>query len=330
MANHVTVREIQADVVVFSALDGLDYLVCDFGALHPRTLLKRNDIARNLNVVFKFLVEFALLVSVEEVGDVSVFLCLADCKQFDACLCQVFAHRAVDARRVHEVLCGNMGVAVVFHHACIFHGRNAHAVKRKVSALGCLERTGNLKRTVSAEVEVNYAVAVLNCSDRFSIFCNHELMHILVKQTCVFRAVGFDCLCRALKFASFAQNMSLPAALHHAPVRIVAVHRHVHASAARSNLIVHAAKARQEFFQRSDVVECGSGVYVASVQKRMDTEFLYAVLVRLCHHCLQVVDVAVHVSVRNQTDEVQCAVLFVYILDEFLPCCGGKHRAVCN
>ena len=305
MSDHVSVRVVQSDVVVLSALDCLNNLVGDFSAFHPRTLLERNNIAWNFNIVLKLFVELALLVSVEEVCNVSVLLGLGNSHEVNACLCEVFAHCAVNARRIHKILGRNVRVSVVFHHTGILNGRNTLSVKRKLASCRCLKRACHLKGTVSAEVEVDYAVAVVDCSDWLSVLCDYELVHILVKNARNFGTVGFDCLCRRVEHTSFAQNVRLPSALNHAPVSVVAVHCHVHTSAAGGNLIVAACKARKEFFKRCDVVQCGSRVNVASVKQCVHADFLYSFLVRLFNHRLEVVDVGVNVSVRYKSYKVK-------------------------
>ena len=181
VAHHVAVREVQADVVVLAALDRLDNLVGDLRALHPGPLLEGHHVGGDLHVVLKLLVELALLVSVEEVGHVPVLLGLGDGQELHAGLGQVLAHRAVDARRVHQVLGGHVGVAVVLHHAGVLDRRNALAVKGQVAALGGLECAGHLQGAVAAEVEVDDAVAVLYRADGLAALGNDELVHVLVQ-----------------------------------------------------------------------------------------------------------------------------------------------------
>ena len=75
MADHVAVGEVDSQIAVFARFKTLDELIRDLGALHPWPLLERHAVGRDLNVCFQLLGEFARLVTVPEIGYVTVFLC---------------------------------------------------------------------------------------------------------------------------------------------------------------------------------------------------------------------------------------------------------------
>ena len=132
MSNHISVREVQTDMVIFTALDCFNYFVCNFCTFHPWALFKWNYVRWNFNIIFELFVKLALLVSVEEVCYVSVLLCFRNCKKLYTSLCKIFTHCAVNAWWVYKILCWNMSVSVVFHHTGIFNSRYAYTAPSRI------------------------------------------------------------------------------------------------------------------------------------------------------------------------------------------------------
>ena len=248
VSNHITVRVVQTDVVIFSAFNSLNYLVSNFCTLHPWALLEWNNIRWNFNISFKILVEFTRAVTVEEVSNVTIFLSFRNCHKMNASLCKIFTHCAVNARWVYEELSRLVVITIVFHHTCIFNSRAAYAVK--VREVVFFESSSNFKRAVTAEVKEDYAVAVNNRAYRLSVFCDYKLVHILVEEAGIFTAVSIDSFSSACKLTTISKNVSVPSALYHAPVSTIAVHSDVHTSTARSNLIINITELSKEFFKR--------------------------------------------------------------------------------
>ena len=129
VTHHIAVREVGADILIFSGFNGFDKLVSDDSALHPRALFERNDIGGNLLICFRLVVELSASVSVPEVCHMSVFLRFGDSKLRNACSGKVFAHCICDMRRRNKVSRRNMQVAVIFKHAGINNFRHTHAVE---------------------------------------------------------------------------------------------------------------------------------------------------------------------------------------------------------
>jgi len=116
--------------------------------------------------------------------------------------------------------------------------------------------------------------------------------------------------------------VGFPAALDDAPVGLVAVHGDFHAAAAGSDGVVHAAAGIQvgeELFEGEDVIQRGGGRDVAAIEQGMDAGALDALLLGLCEHALEVVDVGVDVAVGEQPDEMQRGAVVLDVGDQFLP-----------
>ena len=227
-----------------------------------------------------------------------------------------------------EVLSRDVEVAVVFHHAGVLDRRDADAVE-PVEVLAGLEGCRQLEGAVAAEVEVDDGIAVFDRSDGLAVFGDHELLEVLIDDAGDFFAVGLDRFVRAREGAAFAEDVAVPAALDHRPVGVVAVHRDVHASAARGDFIVHAAgiEALEPSFEGIDIVEGGSFADVASVDQGVDARGLHAFFLGLLEHGLEVVDVRMDVAVRKKSDEMELAAGFFDIGDELFPGVAGEHRA---
>ena len=129
MTYHVAVREIHSQILVFAALEELYELVRDECALHPRSLLKGNYVGRYLDVCFKLLREFAALVSVPEVGNVSELLRFGYGSLTYAGVYEIFALRVCYLGRVYEVSVRYVQVTVVLKHTGVHDLRISHTVE---------------------------------------------------------------------------------------------------------------------------------------------------------------------------------------------------------
>ena len=99
---HITVGEINAEVLIFTGLKALNELVGDLCALHPRSLLKGNDVRGDLDIGLELLGELTGLVSVPEIGYVSVLLSLGDGKLLNTDCAEILCHSVGDLGRVYK------------------------------------------------------------------------------------------------------------------------------------------------------------------------------------------------------------------------------------
>ena len=116
------------------------------------------------------------------------------------------------------------------------------------------------------------------------------------------------------------------------PVCFVAVHRNLHPSAAGGNhhVEVRVAQTVQKCLKRIDIVKCRGLADVATVQKNVDADPRHALFFGFRHHCLEVVNVRVDVTVRKQSEEVQGGVMVLYVGNQLFPSLGRKHFARFN
>ncbi len=78
MPHHIAVGIIDADEVMFLMFNRIQNHIRDFSAFHPGSLLKRQQVGRYLDIVFKFLREFSASVPIRKIGDVTELLRFAD------------------------------------------------------------------------------------------------------------------------------------------------------------------------------------------------------------------------------------------------------------
>ena len=90
MPYHVAVRIINAVEVIVAGFNRFDQFVTDFRALHPRPLLKWNDVGRDFNPGFQLFIEFLRTVAIPEIRDVTEFLRFRDRVGTNAFLYQIF------------------------------------------------------------------------------------------------------------------------------------------------------------------------------------------------------------------------------------------------
>ena len=107
--------------------------------------------------------------------------------------------------------------------------------------------------------------------------------------------------------------MGVPAAIDHAPVGVVAIHGDVHAAAAGGNAGVEICiiDAGKEGFEGFNVVKRAGFRHVAAVEQSVDTHRLDALFLGADDHRFQVVDVAMHIAIGKQADEMDNAGLAV-------------------
>ena len=257
----------------------------------------------------------------------TVFLGFGDRVLGDTGVSEVFAHGVGDRGRSNEVTGRNVEVAVVFKHTCVNNGRNANAVEF-VEISACLEGLGDLDRTVAAEVEEDYAVAVFNGAYGSAVFSDNECGEVLVDHA-GFRAVGFDCFFCGSELSAFAENVGVPAVFNHLPVCFVTVHGDLHSAAAACDLCAEGSivERSEECFEGFNVFESGGFANVTTVEKDVNAYVVYAFSLCLFNHCLEVVDVRVNVTVGEESEEVESRAVCYAVAGETLPGFAFKHSA---
>ena len=326
VAYHVAVREVEADKVVFSRSDCFNHRIGNFCALHPGSLFEGENVAFDFNVVFEFFIEFAEFVSIEEVGYMAVLLGFADCEGAHTGSHEVFAHGAVDGGRNDEILRRDVEVAVVFHHAGVFNLRYRSAVKPVEFGSG-FKGGGELKGTVSAEVEEDNRVTVVNGSYGLAVFRDDEFLQVLVNNAGDVLAPGFDCFMGARELTAFSADMYFPAAFYHGPVGVITIHGDEHASTAGGNTEIDAACVEfgKIVFEGVDILERACFANVAAVEEGVDPGGFNPLVLRFFEHGLEVINMRVNVSVGKETDKVELAAGVFHIGNKFFPGLAFEH-----
>ena len=100
-------------------------------------------------------------------------------------------------------------------------------------------------------------------------------------------------------------DVRVPAALHHVPVGLVAVHRQQHATATAGDARVR--QGGELLLEGGDPRERAPLGDVASVGERVDTDARHALVVGARDERTEMRDVAVHVAVAHEADQVERA-----------------------
>jgi hypothetical protein len=165
---------------------------------------------------------------------------------------------------------------------------------------------GDLDGAVAAEVEEDHRIAILDGADRLaapSAMTKGGRSWSMVPGCCSRRP-----LTAAVALANCWPSPStwLPAFVDHRPVGVVAVHGDVLAAAAGGDAGIEAigADLGQEGLEGHDIVERAGFRHVAAIEQGVDAHRLDALGLGLHDHRLQVVDVAMHVAVGKQADEM--------------------------
>ena len=100
MTYHVTVGEVNTKILILTGLETLDELIGDLSTLHPGSLLEGYYIRGNLDIGLELLGELTGLVTVPEIGNVTVLLSLGDSKLANANGAKVLGHSIGNLGRI--------------------------------------------------------------------------------------------------------------------------------------------------------------------------------------------------------------------------------------
>ena len=129
------------------------------------------------------------------------------------------------------------------------------------------------------------------------------------------------------KLSAFAKHVSLPTEFNHRPVSFVTVHGDLHSATARCNLGIKGivAKRSKEFFKRIYVFKCRSFANVTAVKQDVNANLCHAFFLSTADHRFQMVDVRMHVTVREKAEEVESSAVCFYVFNKGLPGSGSEH-----
>ena len=122
-------RIVDPNKIVLVLIDRIQQNIRDLSTFHPRALFKRQQVRRDLDVLFGGFVKFVAAVTVKEVSHVAVFLSLTHCQLCHTGVGQVLSHYLVDRRRRDQVVFRNLLVGVVLHDPRKLHVWNRAAIK---------------------------------------------------------------------------------------------------------------------------------------------------------------------------------------------------------
>ena len=330
VADHVAVREVYTHERILVLGDELNELIRDLCGLHPRTLFERNDVGRDLDVLFKIFVELTRSVTIEEVSNVTILLCLGDRQLSDTLVCQKLTKCISDDRRRNEELLRDMKVAVVLEHTCIVYARNTYTVKL-IEIRAAFKSNCQFLCTVATEVKEDNAVAVFDRSDRSTILSDNESRKILVDNIRDLGTECLDCFFCSSELSAFTQYMCLPACFNHTPVCTVTVHSDDHTSAAAGDSVIVGiiGKLSKLCLELIDILQCGCLTNITAVQQDVDAYFCDALFFCFIEHSQQVVDMGVYVTIGKKTDEVHRAALLCISYERF-PYLALIHGLACQ
>ena len=318
MTDHITVREVYTHERILVLGDELDEFVGDLSGLHPRTLLKRNDIGRDLDVLFEIIVELTGSVTIEEVSNMAELLCLGDRQLSDTLVCQKLTECISDDRRRNEELLRDVKVAVILEHTCVIYVRNTNTVEL-VKICAAFKSYCQLLSTVATEVIEDDAVAVFDRADRSTVFSDNECRQILVDNIRDLGTECLDCFFGCSELSALTQYVSLPACLDHTPVRTVTVHGDNHTSAATCDPVVVGSirKLGKFCLELVYILQSRCLTYITAVKENMNAHLCNTLFFRLIQHSQEVIDMGVYITIGKKTDEVHRAALLCISYEGF-------------
>ena len=329
MADHIAVGEVAAEEVKLVARHVLHHLIGDFLGLHGRRLIEGDHIGGNFLIDLQVFVHLAGAVSVPEVGHVAELLRLREGIFPDAMGAEHLREGVCDDRRLHQIVLGDIEVAIVLEHTGKVHAGIVAPVKvGKVLAVKC---QGDLLGAVAAEVEEHHAVAVGNFGHGLAILGDDKRRQILIDAVFL-RAVGFNGSLGVGELTADALNMGAPAGFHHGPVGLIAIHSDLHAAAAGSDLILVGlvGELTEHILQLLHILQRRGGRHVAAIEENMAVGALDAVFLSMAKQSEEVMDVGMDIAVGEQTQEMHGLVIFHAVFGEILPSGRAEQRTILN
>jgi hypothetical protein len=311
MANHIAVRVVTDDGVVFSAFDGGDQFLGQLGGAHFRLQIVGRHFRRvNQDPLFAF--KRLFYAAIEEEGDVSVFFSFGDAQLGFIVLRHPLAEGI--GQRGGRIGAGDFDVGGVFgeHHEIEIN----HFLTRKAVEVGVDEGAGDFTRAVGTEVHEDQRVAVFHRGIGLAGGADNGRFHEFV----VFvTGVGGLQTCDGgigLEFA-FGQGQQIISLFHAIPA-VVAVHGVIAADERRDATFAQRGKfgfeCRQRFFRTARR-------RITAVEEGVQVDLLSAALCRQLHHRHDVIFVAVDAAWRHQAHDMYCFAGGNRFIDR-----GGQYR----
>ncbi len=256
-------------------------------------------------------------------------LCLTDGELLHLRRTQILGNRLVDGRRGNQVLGRHMKVPIILHHPGVLDLRSALAVE--LGQFFCFKGLGDLKGTVSTEVEQDDTVPVLDGTHRLAILGNDEGRQILVNRLGLLAQL-LNGLMGRIELPALTKYMGFPTLAHHIPVCIVTVHGNDHSSAAACNLCVKGCivERSEELLKRIEILKGTHLTDITTGKQCMHTDRGNPFRFCLQDHCLEVVNVGVNIAIAEQADEMKGGFVRFRVVDELLPSLTGKHSLRLN
>ena len=238
----------------------------------------------------------------------------------NALLNQILRQRMLNMRRLHEEVCRQLQIAVILQHAAVEDLRLLRHRELVKALVHIIEGLGNLNCTVTAEVEEDDRITIINRTDRLTVLGNHEARQILIR-IAAFLTQRLNRLTSRTKLTTVTHHMDVPALLNHRPVSFVAVHGDDHTSASRSDACVERiiVEALDRVLKLIDILKCTRLRNITAIEQRVDTDFMNAFLLGFTHHRNQMRNVGMNVAIRQKTQEMQLPVVFLGIGNRLLP-----------
>ena len=326
VANHVAVGEVAAQELELLGCHVLHHLFGDLLGLHGRRLLEGDHVGGDFLVDFQILVHLAGTVAVPEIGHMAVLLGLGQGVLMDSGGAQHLGQGVLDDGGLHQIMLGDLQVAVVLEHTGKLHA----GVVAPVEVVKVLAVKGqrDLLRPVTPEVEEDDAVAVGDLRHRLAAPLDHESGQILIDAARLC-AVGLDGRLGRGESSADCLNVGAPALLYHRPVGLVAVHGDLHTAAAGGDGVIAALGVQlgENLLQHIHILQRGGGGHVTAVQKDVAVGFLHALGMGFPQHGDQVMDVGMDVAVGQQTQKMQ-RLAGNGVGDQVFPRLGCIERAV--
>ena len=305
VSNHVAVCEVEYDNVILTALDSVYALFGDLIGAHMRLHIV-GGYGRRLDEYAILALILLFYAAVEEEGDMSVLLGLGNTQLGFTVLRQILAHGVDQLLRLECDIYVGHGSVVLSHAHIVYLEEAVFALK--AAELGVYKGACDLTRSVGTEVVEDHAVVLFYGVAALDDSGYHELVcHAVV--IAVLNSLNGAALLDALAVYDGAVRLfyALPA--------VISVHGVV---AAHDGSYLAYADFLALFDSLSHILLSARGGHVASVEKGVDVYLLKTSALSQLEDAVHMCVVAVHAARRQQTEEMQRAVVLDSVVDSLV------------
>ena len=318
MANHIRVRKVDDDHIIFVRFDCLYKLLANLRCTH----LRLHIVGRNLRGFYKdSVLSFVWLLNttVEEECNMCIFLCLGDTCLCHIVSCKVLTEGIVKKNLVecYQLILDGIIILCEAYECGIQSLCSLKALKIVITESSC-----DLSCTVRTEVEEYNGILIRNSCNRFAVLLDNSRKH---KFICLVIIIGsLNCCCSICSLYAFALCKSFICKLNTIPA-VITIHCIItsgdHTDLTNADLFHFSFQLLYKLFT-------GCRRCVTSIQEAVYVNFLESL--SLCHlkKSVEMCIVAVYATVRKKSHKMNRGIVVFCILHSRKKCLILEEIAV--